>query len=614
MPENADLLKRIRYLRDNGVDDETIGRNLAEIGGIDYDAARLENESPTQMLERLVTPQIPAKDYEAKSRQDFQMLPTTTKMRISIGKGMTDIAQGAGQLLGLQDEQDVLRKRAEDAVIMEHPVGRTYSTVGQVAPFMAIPAGAVGNLTARAANIAKMTKAARAASTVVGDSALTGALVGATQPTAGDGESRAKNVLIGAGTGAAIPVVIGAGTMGSDALESLLRSKEEAAARVIADAATDPAAARASLSQIDELVPGSVPTTGQQTRDIGLLSLERTLRQKNPADWLPDDISRNAARLKELKSVTGADDLDKLVDARREIGNTMYEPLKAASVKADDEFMGLLHNPVMKAAWEEARNIAQIEGVKLTARDQISGRGLHYLKKGLDGYLDKQGRKAAMGEGLSKEAMRAAQSVSSKFDDWLNKNVPEYQAARSAYAQASVPVNKAEAGMAILARPEAGIKDVTGAPQITVTDFNRKLAANLTNKYGDVFSPEEVDRLTNIARDVERSALVDTVKATKGSDTAQNIMSQGALSQQLKQAPIVGEFLAARAAGRDAQVAELIDAAMRDPAKAKQLLDLVKAGDRKVIADLLEKGRVALSRAAVVAAPQVLQSAPATQQ
>lgn len=607
----GNLFKRIKYLRENGVDDETIGRNLAEIGGIDYDAARQQGESATDMLVRLVTPQQEGKDYDAQARQDFQMIPTGKKMLIGVGKGMTDLGQGVSQLAGFSTADDVAQKRANDVVISEHPVGRVGAVIGETAPVLALPVGAVGSMTARGLELLRMARGARAARTAVGGSALVGAGVGASQPVTGD-ESRGLNAAIGGTIGAAIPVAMGGARMLSDAFENLTRTPQEAAGKIISDSATDAAAARAALGSEHVLVPGSTPTTGQATRDIGLLGLERTLRQRNPADWTADDIARNEARLNELKRVTGADDLAAHKANQSAVGRQAYgDALMNAKVKGDSELVGLMHNPIIKPAWEKAVKDAAAEGVKLTARDQITGRGLHYLKMALDDQIDLASSRAG-DSAMGANSLRIARGVQDKFNNWLESNIPEYQAARKAYAAASVPVNKAEAGQDILSRAATGIKDVKGNPVMTPADFNKKLAANLTTKYGNTFTADEAQALSNIGKDLERSVLADTVKGTKGSDTAQNLVAQRTMAATLKQVPFAGEFLAARAAGRDADVAAILDQAMRDPAKGKQLLDLVKAGDRPKIARLLEKGRIAVTRAgsAVGASALVPQQQP----
>ena len=547
---------------------------------------------------------------DAKLRDEFQMMPTGKKMAIGIGKGLTDIGQGVSQLVGGASAADVDKKKAQDAVIAEHPVGKTGAIVGETLPWLALPVGAVGSMTARGLELLKATRAARAARTVVGDSALVGAAAGATQPVgSGQDNARVVNTALGGGIGAAVPAAVGAVKIGSDLFEQITRTPEEATAALLAQHATDPVAARAALANVQELVPGSVPSTATATADPNLLLLERSLRQRNAGAWNADDMARNAARLQQLRNVTGMDDLASLETKQQAVGRSMYEPLMNAQVTVNKDLTDLLANPVVKDAWKKAQELADIDGVQLkTAADQVSGRGLHYLKLALDDASTAAEKAAQRGEGGAGQAKaRAIGNVRSKYNDWLNANVPEYRAAREAYADASKPVAKAKAGQEIVSSAELKQGDLKGNPVLTTYDFNSKLSRNLTNKYGDVFTKQEADALSAIGQDIERSNLPNTMRGTTGSDTIQNNLAQQALSTKLKRTPIVGELLSARAEGKDAAVLDMLDEAMRDPKKAKQLLDIVKPGDRPKIARLLEKGRHALTRGAVVLGARQLQ-------
>ena len=52
-----------------------------------------------------------------------------------------------------------------------------------------------------------------------------------------------------------------------------------------------------------EMVPGSKPTTGQVTGDMGLLSLEREMQTRHPADFQQRRADQNAARLDALSTI-----------------------------------------------------------------------------------------------------------------------------------------------------------------------------------------------------------------------------------------------------------------------------------------------------------------------
>lgn len=113
----------------------------------------------------------------------------TEKFLAGAGMGMTNMARGAGQMLGVVSEEDVAQARERDAPLAQSGAGMAGNIAGNVAvglPAMLIPG----------------------ANTYTG-AALTGAALGALQPTTED-ESRAANAAIGAAGGVAGRAVTGA--------------------------------------------------------------------------------------------------------------------------------------------------------------------------------------------------------------------------------------------------------------------------------------------------------------------------------------------------------------------------------------------------------------------
>jgi hypothetical protein len=82
------------------------------------------------------------------------------------------------------------------------------------------------------------------------------------------------------------------------AAQPFTKSGQEALAGTkIAGAASNPYAVRAALENgPQEIVPGSKPTTFQQTGDMGLGQLERQVRTENPEDFIQRGAEQNAAR------------------------------------------------------------------------------------------------------------------------------------------------------------------------------------------------------------------------------------------------------------------------------------------------------------------------------
>lgn len=83
--------------------------------------------------------------------------------------------------------------------------------------------------------------------------------------------------------------------------------RDRLAGQRLVDAATAPNTSRLRLAEgADELVPGSAPTTFQQTGDLSLGSLERGVAARNPDRFAQRRADQNSARLGALESVQPA--------------------------------------------------------------------------------------------------------------------------------------------------------------------------------------------------------------------------------------------------------------------------------------------------------------------
>lgn len=100
------------------------------------------------------------------------------------------------------------------------------------------------------------------------------------------------------------------------------QAAETAAGRVLAKAASDPAAAQAALEQPGEIVPGSQPTAFQQSGDQGLGQLERAQAAKNPAPFNDRRAEQNNARVQALGTIQqGADPNDVSATLRQHLAD-----------------------------------------------------------------------------------------------------------------------------------------------------------------------------------------------------------------------------------------------------------------------------------------------------
>lgn len=90
--------------------------------------------------------------------------------------------------------------------------------------------------------------------------------------------------------------------------------RETLAGKIIQQRADDIDAVRKSLESNPEIVPGSRPTTFQQTGDLGLGSLEREAATREPAAFTARRAEQNQARLEELGAVQPTGDVTKVPD------------------------------------------------------------------------------------------------------------------------------------------------------------------------------------------------------------------------------------------------------------------------------------------------------------
>ena len=123
----------------------------------------------------------------------------TEKFLAGAGKGMTDVARGVGQLVGMVDKQDVDEAKARDAALADTGAGMAGEVIGNLA-LTAIPGAGAGALATKGA-MAVLPTAVRALAPTAGG-ALSGAAVSGTTAPVATGETRLGNAGYGAAGGA----------------------------------------------------------------------------------------------------------------------------------------------------------------------------------------------------------------------------------------------------------------------------------------------------------------------------------------------------------------------------------------------------------------------------
>ena len=240
-------------------------------------------------------------------------------IRAGFGGSLYDTARGAGQILGINSQEEIDQAKRLDAPMKESGGGITGNVLGQIAQSLA-PMGAARGLAAIPGKVGQIVEALPGANTVIGGAAL-GGTMGALQPTA-TGESRFGNTVLGTIAGGILPAGVAAYRAGKAAIVDPITQagRDRIAGRMMNDFAADPQAALARLQSAASDIPGVRPMVSEATLDPGLATLERSMHNfPGPMqDALRHRLAgNNAARQQFLEALGGTpDDLTTAATAR----------------------------------------------------------------------------------------------------------------------------------------------------------------------------------------------------------------------------------------------------------------------------------------------------------
>ncbi|UGQ44976.1 hypothetical protein [Massilia endophytica] len=533
----------------------------------DVDAARMLAAEIMKMRGATTTPQ------SAAPSDPTEGMSGTQKFLAGTGKAFVDIGRGAGQLLreGIEAVAPP-QKRLSDLVTGGR--GSSFAdTMGlptradideakkRDAALMNTGAGLAGNIFGNVAAAAP-TAMIPGANTITGG-ALVGAASSAIQPVGTD-DSRFKNIGIGAAAGGAVPLAIRTGKVLKALSDPLTeKGRQQIAGRVINSAVGDRAKAMANLVANRGATPGFSPTAGQAAQDAGMASLERTARAIDPGGFGAVDDTQRAALVNALRGIAkNPEDKAAAIAARDEATNSLYDTAKKATVPGDSEFEQLMQRPSMRAAMEEAKNLAQERGQAFAmpqgpapagagildasgnpmrsaaqqAPAQYSGQALHDLKMGLDTAIKDPAR------GFVEAKRKAAMGTKDEFLQWLEQRIPEYGAARQTYAEMSKPINQMDIGQELYNRFVPALADNTAVPFKSRADAlaqalrnGDELAKNVTGMRGATMAgtmePEQMQTLAGIVKDAQLKAAADSAGRGVGSDTVQKMSMSNLIDQ-----------------------------------------------------------------------------------
>lgn len=457
-------------------------------------------------------------------------MSTGDKFLAGVGKGMTDVGRGVGQMVGLVSRQDVAESRKRDKALMDTGAGMAGNITGSLAamlPTAFIPGAA----------------------TLPGAAAI-GAGTGLAAPSESTEETLKNTVLGGVLAPAAVVAgrAIGAGARGAQSLMEPFTKKgqEQIAARTLQRFATDPAKAASNLANARQLVPGSAPTMAQAADDPGLAQLERTLRN-NPetggkiAEQLQ---AQRAARLSAVQGVAGDDAYynaikeGRAVFAKEDYAKAIAEGFDPKALeKAAPKLKAILSRPSIKLAQTVARNLAAENGEQIT--DLGSVRGLDYLVKALD---NKISAAKGVGSSVGKEELRALTKTKADLTSLIEEIAPAYKEARENFAKMSRQVNAMDVGRDVMQRMQSPLARYGASGREMKNEYAKALegatesikrSTGMDLPLDRVMNPRDIQTLENVARDMARAANAEDMGRAVGSNTAQNLAAQNLMRRVL---------------------------------------------------------------------------------
>jgi hypothetical protein len=384
-----------------------------------------------------------------------------------------------------------------------------------------------------------------------------------------------------------------------------------------------------------EYLPGAKPTVAPSIAQANMgvpeqfggggVGLEKNLSgARGLEDVLPSIAKRNKLAMEEPLQLMAGGSTRKAQDAAQEMAKAsraagagaQYEALAAKQVANDHTLELLLNSPAGTKAMELARNISKNDNAVLQAAGKPSipfeltdskgnvlgytAKGLQYVKEALDSVSGDKLLQAQLG--LSGSALVPVKGIRSGLVSWMNKNIPGWEDARTAYAKQSGPLNRLQVGQEGLNK----LQNEQGT--LTPTSFMNVIGRNEDSFLkGATGSPRQIDMLPQeaehfagvgkqLARDAEMKRIASGINGAGSGNLASNEIAQ--IPNLLNRTAMVVNFMLKHVGGgANIPVAKEIAKRLGDPASFNELL-LRPVGDpyRRVAESLMATSVGAVSQ------------------
>lgn len=335
--------------------------------------------------------------------------------------------------------------------------------------------------------------------------------------------------------GGIVPATAGAAALeaakvarsGAPALMEPLTSegRRRIAARAVQGAASDKDAAAQAAQGAPEYVPGSMPTMGEATGDMGLGLMEKAIRNRHPEAFAARAAEQDAARQAGLaKSFGTATDITMAEQHRDQVTKAMREAAFAGAKTVNTKPIITAANSIMKSGPGGRQEVTKaMEWVRARV-DEIGNdpERVYSLRQDINDII--AGKMRDPEKASFQLAAGQLKAVKAVLDQQLEKSAPGFKAYLQTYSGMTREIEKAALGQEIAAKSLNPTTERLSTPQFT-REFEKR--SEDIAKSGAVAS----DALTRVAMDMRRSAAPLAAGKTPGSDTLQNLVANNFLQR-----------------------------------------------------------------------------------
>jgi len=530
-----------------------------DIGDLAPDAPEVREAVMTEragrMRRRMETPEMQEKVAATREQMRQELDPTAgmsayEKTKANLGAGFSTALQGLRQITpGIKgpSDEEIMEKRAIDKQLAQKTdlglgpdwapsAGSALQFAGEMAPTLAIPAGAVGNAAARALPMAGKVLPRAVASFMgrapVRAGMIGGGAAGAMQPVTSD-ESRIANTGLGAAAGAVLPLALAGGRGLYKAWGAPDRAARNLAARLGAEAETIPGQVaardveRAGTASAARAIPESLAEATGSPVAAGL-EAESARGVANP-EWTAFKRAQNEARYNAVQEATNEADM---LAARKESRKLTTDPLREAAMQ---EAGGV---PIKQVMAPVQQAVAAIENsadalnpsvqqllalAKNAMNPKATGGGQpeslavlkHLIVKNLKGPAKLNDPLSAAVKGADVQATRLVAAIDQALDQASGGRWGPYN---EAFAGASKGVDASRAAGLVRQSIDEIVPELGDAPNLTATRLAKAMKASEggERKFPLKLSPRAQSGLEDVREHMAQANEVQSARKTAG--------------------------------------------------------------------------------------------------